>query len=33
MASPSHRSAMLTCGFTTIGVARVDNYWVQEFGK
>jgi uncharacterized protein YkwD len=33
MASPSHRSAMLTCGFTTIGVARVGNYWVQEFGK
>ncbi len=33
MASPSHRSAMLTCGFTTIGVARAGNYWVQEFGK
>ena len=33
MASPPHRSAMLTCAFTTIGVARVDNYWVQEFGK
>jgi uncharacterized protein YkwD len=33
MASPSHRSAMLTCGFTTIGAARVGNYWVQEFGK
>ena len=33
MASPSHRSAMLTCAFTTIGVARSGNYWVQEFGK
>jgi len=33
MASPSHRSALLTCSFTTIGVARVGNYWVQEFGK
>jgi len=33
MASPSHRSAMLTCSFTTIGVARSGNYWVQEFGK
>jgi uncharacterized protein YkwD len=33
MASPSHRSALLTCGFTTIGVARVGTYWVQEFGK
>jgi uncharacterized protein YkwD len=33
MASPSHRSAMLTCGFTTIGVARVGSYWVQEFGR
>jgi uncharacterized protein YkwD len=33
MASPSHRSALLTCGFTTIGVARSGNYWVQEFGK
>jgi uncharacterized protein YkwD len=33
MASPSHRSAMLTCAFTTIGVARAGNYWVQEFGK
>ncbi|MHA6625848.1 CAP domain-containing protein [Pseudonocardia sichuanensis] len=33
MASPSHRSALLTCGFTTIGVARAGNYWVQEFGK
>lgn len=33
MASPSHRSAMLTCAFTTIGVARSGNYWVQEFGR
>jgi uncharacterized protein YkwD len=33
MASPSHRSALLTCAFTTIGVARAGNYWVQEFGK
>jgi uncharacterized protein YkwD len=33
MASPSHRSALLTCGFTTIGVARAGTYWVQEFGK
>jgi uncharacterized protein YkwD len=33
MASPPHRSAMLTCAFTTIGVARSGNYWVQEFGK
>ncbi len=33
MASPSHRRAMLTCAFTTIGVARSGNYWVQEFGK
>jgi uncharacterized protein YkwD len=33
MASPSHRSAMLTCAFTTVGAARSGNYWVQEFGK
>jgi uncharacterized protein YkwD len=35
MASSSHRSAMLTCGFTTIGVGYDGrgNYWVQEFGK
>jgi hypothetical protein len=24
---------MLTCAFTTIGVARSGNYWVQEFGR
>jgi uncharacterized protein YkwD len=33
MASPSHRSAILTCSFTTIGVGVSGSYWVQEFGK
>ena len=35
MASSAHRSAMLTCGFTTIGIGYDGrgNYWVQEFGK
>jgi uncharacterized protein YkwD len=35
MASSSHRSAVLTCAFTTIGIgfAGNGNYWVQEFGR
>jgi uncharacterized protein YkwD len=33
MNSPSHRDNILNCAFRHIGVAQVNGYWTQDFGR
>ena len=33
MNSPGHRANILSTSFSEVGLARVGNYWTQNFGR